>query len=62
MRKILLLFILFYGNFIFSQNIENITKIKFSYMFGGSSWGKNGIYSRSEIFELTKTENGDFIL
>lgn len=29
-------------------------------MFGGSSWGKNGIYSRSEIFELTKTENGDF--
>lgn len=29
-------------------------------MHGGSSWGKNGIYSRSEIFELIKTENGDF--
>lgn len=29
-------------------------------MNGGSSWGENGIYSRSEIFELTKTENGDF--
>lgn len=60
MRKILLLFILFCGNFIFSQNFENINKIKFSYTHGGSSWGKNGIYSRSEIFELIKTENGDF--
>ena len=60
MRKILLLFILFCGNFIFSQNFENINKIKFSYSVGGSSWGRNGIYSRSEIFELTKTENGDF--
>lgn len=60
MRNILLLFILFCGNYIFSQNFENISKIKFSYIYGGSSWGKNGIYSRSEIFELTKTENGDF--
>ncbi|MCO6164478.1 hypothetical protein [Flavobacterium sp. NRK F7] len=60
MRNILLLFILFCGNYIFSQNFENISKIKFSYIHGGSSWGKNGIYSRSEIFELTKTENGDF--
>ena len=60
MRKILLLFILFCGNFIFSQNFENLNKIKFSYSVGGSSWGRNGIYSRIEIFELTKTENGDF--
>lgn len=60
MKKNLLLFLLFYGNFIFSQNFENINKIKFSYSVGGSSWGKNGIYSRIEIFELTKTENGDF--
>ena len=60
MRKILLLFILFCGNFIFSQNFENLNKIKFSYSVGGSSWGRNGIYSRIEIFELIKTENGDF--
>lgn len=60
MRNILLLFILFCGNFIFSQNFENINKIKFSYSVGGSSLGRNGIYSRSEIIELTKTENGEF--
>ncbi len=60
MRKIFLFFILFHGSFIFSQTFDSINKIKFSYSFGGSSWGNNGIYSRSEIFELTKTENGDF--
>lgn len=60
MKKFLLLYILFYGNYIFSQNFENINKIKFTYSYGGSSWGRNGIYSRSEIFELTKTENGDY--
>lgn len=60
MKKILLLFLLFNGYFIFSQNSENIDKIKLAYSIGGSSWGKNGIYSRIEIIELTKTENGDF--
>lgn len=45
---------------VFSQNSENITKIKLVYSNGGHSWGQNGIYSRSEIFELTKIENGDF--
>lgn len=45
---------------MFSQNIESIDKIKFIYSKGGSSWGKNGIYSRIEIIEFKKTENGDF--
>lgn len=60
MRKLLLFFLLFNGTFILSQNSENIYKIKFGYYFGGSSWGKNGIYSRSEIIEIMKTENGDY--
>jgi len=59
MKKFLLLFF-FLGNFIYSQNAENIHKIEFNYIYGGSSWGKNGIYSRSEYFEIIKTENGDF--
>jgi len=60
MTKILLLLLLFNGQFIFSQNSESIDKIKFVYSIGGSSWGKNGIYSRREIIELIKTVNGDF--
>ena len=60
MNKIIVLFLLFNGQFVFSQNTENIDKIKLVYSFGGSSWGENGIYSRSEIIELKKTENGDF--
>lgn len=60
MTKILLFLLLFNGQFIFSQNSESIDKIKFFYSIGGSSWGKNGIYSRREIIELKKTENGDF--
>ncbi|WP_395063516.1 hypothetical protein [Flavobacterium sp.] len=60
MKKNLILFLLFNVYFIFSQNSENIDKIKLTYSIGGSSWGKNGIYSRIEIIELAKTENGDF--
>jgi hypothetical protein len=60
MTKILLLLLLFNGQFIFSQNSESIDKIKFVYSIGSSSWGKNGIYSRKEIIELIKTANGDF--
>jgi hypothetical protein len=60
MTKILLLLLLFNGQFIFSQNSESIDKIKFVYSIGGSSWGKNGIYSRREIIELIKTVDGDF--
>jgi len=60
MTKILLLLLLFNGQFIFSQNSESIDKIKFVYSIGGSSWGKNGIYSRREIIELIKNVNGDF--
>ena len=60
MKKFLLLLLFFLGNFIYLQNTENINKIELVYMFGGSSWGKNGIYSRSEFFELTKVENGNF--
>ena len=60
MTKILLFLLVFNGQFLFSQNSESIDKIKFVYSIGGSSWGKNGIYSRSEIIELIKTEKGDF--
>lgn len=59
-RILLLLLLLFNGQFIFSQNSESIDKIKFVYSIGGSSWGKKGIYSRREIIELKKTTNGDF--
>lgn len=51
---------MFCGQFTFSQNFESVDKIKFIYSIGGSSWGKNGVYSKSEIIELTKIENGDF--
>ncbi len=60
MKKIILFILFFCAQFIFSQNFENINKIKFAYSIGGSSWGRNGIYSRSEIFELTKNKKGDF--
>lgn len=60
MKKIILIILFFFVKFTYSQNFENINKFRFVYSVGGSSWGKNGIYSRSEIFELTKTEIGDF--
>jgi hypothetical protein len=60
MKKILLFILLFNGQYIFSQNSKSIDKIEFVYSIGGASWGKNGIYSRREIIELKKTENGDF--
>jgi hypothetical protein len=60
MKKIILIIVFFCGKFTYSQNLENINKFKFIYSIGGSSWGRNGIYSRSEIFELTKIDNGDF--
>lgn len=59
MKKILFIF-LFFINFTYSQNTENIDKIEFLYTFGGSLWGKSGIYSRSEFIELTKSKNGEF--
>lgn len=59
MKKILLIFV-FFINFTYSQNTENIDKIEFLYTFGGSLWGKSGIYSRSEFIELTKSKNGEF--
>lgn len=62
MKRILLFILLFNGQFIFSQNSESIDKIEFVYSIGGSSWGKNGIYSRSQIIELKKTKKGDFII
>jgi|GEM_PF-1163989 len=52
---VVLLFSSFYS---FSQNAE---KIKLFYSSGGSSWGNNRIFSKSEIFELTKNENNDFV-
>ncbi|MFC7772961.1 hypothetical protein [Flavobacterium sp. GCM10027622] len=60
MNKILFLILIVCGQFSLAQNPEDIDKIKFSYSIGGSSWGNNGIYSRNEIFELAKKENGDF--
>jgi hypothetical protein len=60
MKKIILIVLFFFVQFTYSQNFENVNKFRFIYSIGGSSWGKNGIYSRSEIFELTKTEVGDF--
>jgi hypothetical protein len=60
MKKIILIILFFFLQFTYSQNFENVNKFRFIYSIGGSSWGKNGIYSRSEIFELTKTEIGDF--
>lgn len=60
MKKLLLITLFTISNLIYSQDTENISKIELFYMFGGSSWGKNGIYSRSEFFELTRLENGNF--
>ncbi len=60
MNKSLIISLVFCGHFLFSQNLENIDRIKFDYSIGGSSWGKNGIYSKSEVIEFTKTKNGDF--
>ena len=60
MKKIILIVFIFSVKFTYSQNFENVNKIRFIYSVGGSSWGKNGIYSKNEIFELTKNENGDF--
>ncbi len=60
MNKILYLILIVCGQFSLAQNYEDIDKIKFSYSVGGSSWGNNGIYSRNEIFELIKKENGEF--
>ncbi len=60
MKKTFIISLILSGHFLFSQNLENIEKIKLDYSIGGSSWGKNGIYSKSEVIELIKTENGDF--
>lgn len=60
MNKILYLILIVCGQFSLAQNPEDIDKIRFSYSIGGSPWGNNGIYSRNEIFELVKKENGDF--
>jgi len=60
MKKTFIISLILSGHFLFSQNLENIGKIKLDYSIGGSSWGKNGIYSKSEVIELIKTENGDF--
>lgn len=57
----LTLILLFTYFFSFSQDLESVEKIKFFYSIGGSSWGKNRVFSKSEIFELTKNENNDFI-
>jgi hypothetical protein len=59
MNKILYLILIICGQLSLAQNSENIDKIKFSYSIGGSS-RSDGIYSRNEIFELVKKENGDF--
>lgn len=60
MKSLLLILLFSLSNLIYSQNTENISKIELLYTFGGSLWGKSGIYSRSEFIELTKIENGDF--
>lgn len=60
MKNLLLILLFSFSNLLYSQDTENISKIELFYMFGGSSWGKNGIYSRSEFFELTRLENGNF--
>ena len=60
MRNCLLIILLFCGQFILSQSFENIDQIKLYYSIGNSTWGKDGIYSKSEIFELAKMKNGDF--
>jgi hypothetical protein len=59
MKKIVFIFLLFIGQFTYSQYIENTDKISFSYVIGGNAWN-NGVYSRKEIIELIKDENGDF--
>jgi hypothetical protein len=59
MKKIVFAFLLFIGQFAYSQNSNSIDKINFSYIIGGSSWN-NGVYSRQEIIELSKDKNGDF--
>lgn len=62
MKNLLFSIVLSFSFFCsFCQNLENATKIKFFYSSGGSSWGKNRVFSRSEIFELTK-DNDSFVL
>src|ERR1035437_999818 len=56
MRKILYI-TLFCIQILHSQNVE---KLEFVYSKGSSSWGQNGIYSTSEVIELSKTETGDY--
>jgi hypothetical protein len=60
MRKFVFLVLLMSSYCTFSQN-SDIEKITFNYSIGGSSWGQNRIFSRSEIFELIKDKNGDFL-
>ncbi|WP_348824923.1 hypothetical protein [Flavobacterium aestuarii] len=60
MKNFIQIILILLGQIIFSQNVENISKINLTYSKGSNSWGKNGVYSRVEIFELTKTEKGDF--
>lgn len=60
MRNFIQIILILLGQIVFSQNVENVNKIHLIYSKGGNSWGKNGVYSRSEVFELTKTEKGDF--
>jgi hypothetical protein len=61
MNKMRYLILIVFVQLSLAQNFEDIRRIKFSYSIGGSSWEDDVIYSRSEIFELVKKEDGDFI-
>jgi hypothetical protein len=59
--RFFLLFFSFCCVGINAQETDSIVKITVSYITGGNSWGKPGIYSRGNYLELVPDGNGDFV-
>lgn len=61
MNKILYIFLLL-GGLVFAQNPNDFEKIVFEYNHKHEYGTNKGIFSKEEFFELTKSNNGNFIL
>jgi len=54
--------VLLLGQIAFGQSADSINKIVFNYTKSHNSWGEPGIYGRAEVIELSKIQNGNFII